>query len=215
MGLAAYRYLAAEVGNRAEVQWAESEYASLLAAVNAQLRSTMQRYHLDYLPCSMVQPNTANRCRNPQDANWAAPFLLGRWTWDGPLFGAAVSGPAADLVDATYSYGFARLHGVLPPNTFGGYRRTSTRAGTTRVTAVAALAGSRYRDEGILAYEFMIAHTQSGPYSWWESASAPAPSPWIGDHPGPAAARHRTRGASPTPTRCCSIRSPRNRPTAR
>ena len=29
----------------------------------------------------------------------------------------------------------------------------------------------------------MISHTQSGPYSWWESSSAPAPSSWVGTHP--------------------------------
>src|SRR5260370_6194092 len=31
----------------------------------------------------------------------------------------------------------------------------------------------------------MIRNTQSGPYSWWESASAPnSASPWVGRHPG-------------------------------
>jgi hypothetical protein len=31
----------------------------------------------------------------------------------------------------------------------------------------------------------MIDHSQSGPYSWWESSSAPEPgSPWVGRHPG-------------------------------
>jgi hypothetical protein len=35
-----------------------------------------------------------------------------------------------------------------------------------------------------LSYEFMIVHTQSGPYSWWESANAPeSGSPWVGSHP--------------------------------
>jgi hypothetical protein len=33
-------------------------------------------------------------------------------------------------------------------------------------------------------YEFMIANSQSGPYSWWESSTAPSPTtPWIGRHP--------------------------------
>ena len=31
----------------------------------------------------------------------------------------------------------------------------------------------------------MLANTQSGPFSWWESSSAPDPdSPWVGAHPG-------------------------------
>ena len=37
----------------------------------------------------------------------------------------------------------------------------------------------------------MIGHSQSGPYSWWESSSAPSPSPWIGSHPAAG------QGASP------------------
>jgi hypothetical protein len=43
------------------------------------------------------------------------PLGLGR------LPGAPLSGPGISLIDATYSYGFARLTGKLPPNTFGGY----------------------------------------------------------------------------------------------
>ena len=42
----------------------------------------------------MTEPNTSNRCVNAEDANWAAPFLFGRWAWDGYLFGAPLSGPA-------------------------------------------------------------------------------------------------------------------------
>ena len=121
MGLAAYRYLAERVGNSTETAWADQQYTSLLAATNHTLDNTISRYRLDYLPCSMVQPNSSNRCRNPEDANWAAPMLFGRWAWDGSLFGARLSGPGIDLIDATYSYGFARLAGRLPANTVGGY----------------------------------------------------------------------------------------------
>ena len=28
------------------------------------------------------QPNTANRCANPEDANWTSPFGFGGWAWD-------------------------------------------------------------------------------------------------------------------------------------
>jgi hypothetical protein len=184
MGLAAYRYLAERVGDAAEAQWATTEYNGLLAAVNATLTATMRRYHLDYLPCSMVEPNTANRCRNPEDANWAAPFLFGRWPWDAQLFGATVNGPALQLIDATYAYGFQRLVGKLPPDTFGGYPTNYYSSGYNAGYGSGGLASTRYRDQGILSYEFMISHTQSGPYSWWESASAPsATSPWVGSHP--------------------------------
>jgi hypothetical protein len=183
MGLAAYRYLAQQVGDAGEVQWATTEYNVLLAATNRVLTSTIDRYHLSYLPCSMVQPNTANRCKNPDDANWAAPLLFGRWAWDAQLFGAPVNGPGIQLINATYAYGFGRLKGKLPPNTFGGYPSDFYSTAYNAGYGSGGLASTRYRDQGILGYEFMITNSQSGPYSWWESASAPAPSPWIGRHP--------------------------------
>src|SRR6202034_1369299 len=88
---------------------------------NKTLNATISANHLDYLPCSMVEPNDDNRCVNPADANWAAPFLFGRWAWDGQLFGAPINGPGVSLIDATYDYGFARLSGKLPADSFGGY----------------------------------------------------------------------------------------------
>ena len=184
MGLAAYRYLAQQVGDAAEVQWASAQYTSLLAATNAVLTRTIRGDHLSYLPCSMVQPNTANRCANPRDANWAAPFLFGRWAWDAALFGAPVNGPGLDLIDATYDYGFGRLRGRLPPDTFGGYPSDFYSTAYNAGYGSWGLASTGHRDQGILGYTFMVTHTQSGPYSWWESASAPSTtSPWIGSHP--------------------------------
>lgn len=184
MGLAAYRYLAQKVGNAGETKWATSEYNSLLTATNNTLEATIQRYHLTYLPCSMLQPNTANRCKNPEDANWAAPFLFGRWAWDAPLFGATVDGPGLGLIDATYSYGFDRLHGRLPANTFGGYPGDYYSTAYNAGYGSWGLASQHHRDQGILSYEFMLANTQSGPLSWWESSSAPSHStPWVGRHP--------------------------------
>ena len=74
LGLAAYRYIAATLGDAAEASWASTEYASLLNATNTVLGQTISSNHLDYLPCSLIQPNTANRCANPKDANWTSPF---------------------------------------------------------------------------------------------------------------------------------------------
>ncbi|HEY6932854.1 MAG TPA: hypothetical protein VI452_05600 [Marmoricola sp.] len=184
MGLAAYRWLARQVGDQTELAWADQEYDSLLAAVNRTLSNTISTYHLDYLPCSMVEPNDQNRCSDPTDANWAAPFLFGRWAWDGYLFGARIEGPGKDLIDATYDYGFDRLKGILPPNTYGGYGDTKYSTGYNAGYGEWGLASDRHRDQGILGYEFMIDRTQGGPYSWWESVAAPDPSsPWVGSHP--------------------------------
>jgi hypothetical protein len=184
MGLAAYRYLANSIGDLPEAAWAIQQYDSLLSATNAALDTTISRYGLDYLPCSILSPNSANRCANPEDANWTSTFAFGGWAWNGDLFGAPLDGPGVSLIDATYAYGFQRLKGTLPPDTFGGfpgdYYSTAYNAGM----GSAGLASTAYRDQGILSYEFMIENTQSGPYSWWESSSAPSAStPWIGTHP--------------------------------
>jgi hypothetical protein len=192
MGLASYRWLAHKVADNAEYTWATNEYNSLLSAVNHTLNGTIAKSHLNYLPCSMVQPNSANRCSNPKDANWAAPFLFGRWAWDGYLFGAPINGPGSDLIDATYDYGFGRLAGILPANTYGGYGSTDYSTGYNAGYGEWGLASNQHRDQGILGYQFMIANTQSGPYSWWESVQAPDPSSaWVGNHPAWGA------GASP------------------
>ncbi len=183
-GLWAYHWLAQQVGNSAEASWAASQYSSLLAATNKTLDATISANHLNYLPCSMTEPNTDNRCANAEDANWAAPFLFGRWAWDGQLFGAPLSGPGISLIDATYSYGFSRLAGKLPANTFGGYPTQYYSTAYNAGYGEWGLASNDYRDQGILSYEFMISNGQSGPYSWWESQQFPNPgSPWAGTHP--------------------------------
>ena len=184
MGLWAYRWLALAVGDAGEASWAASQYSSLLAATNKTLSATISANHLNYLPCSMTEPNTANRCANAEDANWAAPFLFGRWAWDGYLFGAPLSGPGVSLIDATYKYGFGRLSGQLPANTFGGYPTQYWSTAYNAGYGEWGLASQDYRDQGILSYQFMISSGQSGPYSWWESQQFPNPgSPWAGVHP--------------------------------
>jgi hypothetical protein len=183
-GLATYRWLAQQIGNSAQAHWATKQYNSLLSATNKTLRATMSANHLSYLPCSMIEPNTDNRCSNAEDANWAAPFLFGRWAWDGYLFGAKRTGPGITQIDATYNYGFARLAGKLPPDTFGGYPTQYFSTAYNAGYGEWGLASATHRDQGILSYQFMIANSQSGPYSWWESAQFPnTGSPWTGNHP--------------------------------
>lgn len=184
LGLAAYRYVASTIGNVAEATWAGEEYLSLLAATDDVLEATITANHLNYLPCSLIQANTANRCNNPRDANWTSPFGFGAWAWEAALFGVPVSGPGLTLIDATYDYGFGRLKGILPPDTTGGFPGDYYSSAYNAAQGAAGLASSAHRDQGILDFEFMVAHGQSGPWSWWESSSAPdAHSPWAGSHP--------------------------------
>ena len=41
----------------------------------------------------MLEPNTANRCTNPEDANWAAPGVYFNYAWNAAQLGAPVSAP--------------------------------------------------------------------------------------------------------------------------
>jgi hypothetical protein len=192
LGLAAYRYIAATIGNADEANWAGQQYLSLLDATDGVLHETITTNHLDYLPCSLTQPNTANRCKNPKDANWTSPFGFGGWAWEAGLLGGVVTGPGATLVDATYDYGFGRLKAILPPDTTGGFPGDYYSSGYNAAMGSAGLASRGHRDQGILDFEFMVAHGQSGPWSWWESSSAPnRHTPWVGSHPATG------QGASP------------------
>ena len=189
LGLLAYKYIAQRLGNGTEAAWAASQYDTLFAAVNNQLQSTINANGLTYLPCAVDVPNTANRCADTNDANWASTMLFGRWNWDGLLFGAAQTGPMSTLLDATYSYGFAHLSG-LPAHTYGGYPGYSTayNAGYGE----AGLASSGHRSEGVYGYQFMINNTQSAPYSWWEGIPTAGASNWS---PG----AHATSGTGSSP----------------
>src|ERR1700729_1628883 len=189
LGLAGYEYLAKAAGDTTEASWAAAQYDSLLKAVNTTLSATITANHLNYIPCSMLEPNTANRCTNPEDANWAAPGVYFNWAWNAAQLGAPVTAPGggtmAGLIDKTLSYGFGRAAGLLPANTFGGYPGEGFYS-TAYNAAYGAwgLASNNHRDEGILAYEFMIANDQSGPYAWWEGSTSPSTTtPWAGNHP--------------------------------
>ncbi len=221
MGLAAYRYLAQRLGDATETTWATGQYDSLLAATNSTLDATIGRYHLDYLPCSMVQPNSSNRCHNPEDANWAAPIPLrpvglGRIALRGHAVGPRRRPHRRHL----------RLR-VRPARRQapGQHRRRLPRrlllllGLQRRLRQLGPGQPEDHRDQGILGYEFMIDHSQSGPYSWWESADAPERgSPWVGSHPGggqgssPHSLGHRQRqqGAPGLPGRAAIRRLARS-----
>lgn len=189
LGLLAYRYIAADLGNTTEATWAGDEYDTLFAAVNTELEKTISANHLSYLPCAVDLPNTADRCGNANDANWASFLLFGRWSWDGYLFGAGQTGPMATLLDATYDYGFAHLSG-LPGHTYGGYTGYST--GYNAGYGEAGLASAQHRGEGVYDYEFMINNTQSAPFSWWEGIPSAGATAWT---PG----GHATDGTGSSP----------------
>ncbi len=191
LGLAAYRYVAATIGKTTEASWATSQYDSLLGATNAVLGQTISQNKLDYLPCSLLQPNTANRCGNPRTPTGRRP-RFGSWAWEGSLLGATVDGPGLTLIDATYDYGFGRSSGVLPPGTTGGFPDDYYASAYDAEAGTSGLAGPAYRDQGIVDYEFMLANGQSGPRPGGRARAHPTPTR-LGSATTPAAGQ----GSSP------------------
>ncbi len=183
MGLIAYRYICNELAIKesgqsqkeyylSEAQWALTEYDSLLKVVTETLEKTISDYNLDYIPASIVEPNTNNRCNDVRDANWASMLLFGSFPWDGYLYGADQSeaGANIDMIDQTYAYGIERrknLPGASPYN-FGGYPHGWYSSAYNAGYGIAALRGEEYRDIGIKAYEFAINSAMSSPFGWWE-----------------------------------------------
>lgn len=183
MGLIAYKYICNELAIKeidqvkkayylSEAQWANTEYDSLLKVVTETLEKTISDNNLNYIPASIVQPNTANRCNDIRDANWASMLLFGSFPWDGYLYGADQSkaGANIDMIDQTYEYGIERrkeLPGASPYN-FGGYPHGWYSSAYNAGYGIAALRGEAYRDMGIKAYEFAVNSAMSSPFGWWE-----------------------------------------------
>ncbi len=175
-GLTAYKYISdrlfensGDAQYKDESAWAKRIYDELFDAVERTLTETLKKYNINYLPVSILEPNDNNRCSVPNDANWAAHFMFGRWAWEGYLFGAEQKGIQLDLIDATYDYGFERLAKIgADPRTFGAFPGESS--GYNAGFGSAALRAEKYRDIGIRAYQYMIENTQSAPLAWWEMA---------------------------------------------
>jgi len=173
-GLTAYKYISdrlfehsGDAQYKEESAWAKRIYDELFDAVEKTLAETLKKYGIHYLPVSILEPNDNNRCKVPNDANWAAQFMFGRWAWEGYLFGAEQKGIQLELIDATYDYGFERLAKIgADPRTFGAFPGESS--GYNAGFGSAALRAEKYRDIGIRAYQYMIENTQSAPLAWWE-----------------------------------------------
>lgn len=183
MGLIAYKYICNELAIKendqskkayylAEAQWANAEYDSLLKVVTETLENTISSNNLNYIPASIVQPNTANRCNDIRDANWGSMLLFGSYPWDGYLYGADQSkaGANIDMIDQTYAYGIDRRKDLpeASPYNFGGYPHGWYSSAYNAGYGIAALRGEDYRDIGIKAYEFAVNSTMSSPFGWWE-----------------------------------------------
>jgi hypothetical protein len=187
-GLAAYKYIATRLGNTTEAQYADSAYTSLLTHLNTLLGNNESANGFSYLPCTVDQPNSANRCSTYNDANWASPEWIGQDQWSTMLEGGTLSGIAgsASQGDALYAWGFGRLSANgLPYPTFGAFNGYSTAYNTAY--SINGLYGTQYRDLPITSYAWQLSTTTGGPNAWWEAnGSGPdSGNPWIGNHAGP------------------------------
>ena len=196
LGLAAYRYLASAVGDATEAAWASREYDQLLTATDT-------RAGRDHPPVrtrlpALLDPPTQHGqpVRQPRRRQLDVPIReLGLGGL--PVRGHA-RGPGISLIDATYDYGFSRLRGLLPPNTTGGFPDDFYASAYNAAQGSAGLASQHHRDQGILNYQFMIANSQSGPMSWWESSTRT-----LTDDPlGRKASRSRPRIVAPCLGNC-------------
>lgn len=173
-GLCTYKYICDIIGNESESKWAHQEYASLLSSVEKKLSETSEKYDLNYIPISMDEPNEYGQRSDPHDANWGSMLLFGRWGWDGYLFGAEQGNGMVEKIDSTYSHIFECRKDITDnPYNFGGYPHGFFCSSYNAGYGSTALRGEKYRDSGIRAYQFMIEHAQSGPFSWWEGVGYP------------------------------------------
>jgi len=186
--LAAYKYIATVIGQTGEAQWAGAAYTSLLNALNTVVGNNESGNGFSYLPCTVDQPNSANRCGTYNDANWASPGWAGQNQWSTMLMGGTLSGLIGDpgQIDRMYQWGFGRLAANgLPYPTFGAFTGYSTAYNTAYASD--GLYSNSYRDLPITSYAWQIQTTTGGPNAWWEAnRSGPDPdNPWAGNHAPP------------------------------
>jgi hypothetical protein len=186
--LASYKYIATRLGMTSEAQYADGAYTSLLNALNTVVGNDESANGFSYLPCTVNQPNSANRCGTFNDANWASPGWVGQDQWSTMLMGGTLTGLIGDpgQIDRMYQTGFARLAANnLPYPTFGAFTGYSTAYNTAYSND--GLYSSNYRDLPITSYAWQIETTTGGPNAWWEAnGSGPNPNnPWAGNHAPP------------------------------
>jgi hypothetical protein len=186
LGLASYKYIAAQIGNTSEATWADQQLTSLMNNTNAGLAASQQANNYSYLSCEVNVPDTADRCNAATDSNWAANTFFGQDPWDLTLMGGSPTGliGSPTQVDNTYAFGYGRLQGTLPYPTAGAFTGYSTAYNTTY--GEGAFLGTKYRDLALTSYAWQIATTTSGPNAWWEAEGGlNSGNPWAGSHADP------------------------------
>ncbi len=185
VGIDSYKFICNRLNKSGDAQTAQNEYNALMNGTDTVMSRTINNNSLNYIPCSITQPNTSNRCNDPRDANWASFFMFGRWSWEGFLLGSNQYGYGISKIDDTYDYGFGRLAGQgYPQFTFGGFPTGWFSTGYNISYSSGGLRGQRYRELWYDCYRFTIDNALSGPYCHWEGIGWPSGTNWEGTHPG-------------------------------
>lgn len=179
---------------------ADELYERIYTGCLRMMNDTITHYDLNYLPLGGDQSNQQNRMMTPNDGNWASAFFVGRWLFEGYLFGADQGGRTVTggtfgtrrdgttrtvaggyvsplftkYIDRTFDYGLGRLIGMLPPYDAGGFPGYSNAYNASYGSG--ALRGERYRSYGLYALQFLLDNQQS-PNGWGETILDPAYTP--------------------------------------
>lgn len=186
IGLASYKYIATRIGNTSEAAWADQQLTALINHTNTGLAANQSANGFSYLSCEVNVPDSADRCSQPTDSNWAANQFFGQNPWDLMLVGGNPTGliGSPTQIDNTYAFGYGRLQGILPYPTCGAFTGYSTAYNTTY--GQAGLMGTKYRDLALTSYAWQIQNTTGGPNAWWEAEVNPdSNNPWSGSHAPP------------------------------
>ena len=162
--LAAYKYIATTIGQTSEAEWAATAYTTLLNAVNTLVGQNESANGFTFLPCTLTQADSANRCGTYNDANWASPGWVGQDQWSTMLMGGTLTGLIGEpaQADQMYQMGFARLAANgLPYPTFGGFTGYSSAYNTSYSND--GLYSNDYRDLPITSYAWQIETTHRRP----------------------------------------------------
>lgn len=167
-------------------------YKELLNNCNEKLEKVMEDSAIDYLPSNIMHANDYDSLmQDERDGNWAVHLFNGRWPWEGYLLGVDQEGVMKELIDSSYEHGLKKLqmwapgtsdnYAGIPEGSYGSFRGPEQngdpyyKSQSTAYNAsygASALLGSTERDAGIRALEYMLCHSFSSPYGWWESVYA-------------------------------------------
>ena len=170
-GLGCYAYICRRLGNTEELKWSETQYQSLLSAVEAELTS--------------LSPDVLSNRMDGFEPGGIL-FAFGAWPWDGYLWNLAQGNPPS-RIDASYDW-LAKNQGFKSPHIWaepwGGTPEHPAFFSVYSVGATSGmLRGTKWRSEGVRAFQFMLQNAQQGPLCYWECATMPAESSWSDTHP--------------------------------